>query len=107
MNGTSDAGTIPVQPSAAPARGTPPAVGSVSVVAASPTRNTWHNAWAFLVWVLGGFGLIPMLYRRLFRPADSRFKNEEIVVYSVHRSFFLWPLILIGFAGGAIISRWP
>lgn len=48
---------------------------------------------AFCGWLLTGFGLLGALRRR----RNARFKVEEIVVYSVHRSFFLWAIILTGF----------
>ena len=48
---------------------------------------------AFIWWLVTGFGLVGALSRR----RNARFKVEEIVVYSVHRSFFLWAMILTGF----------
>ena len=54
---------------------------------------------AFLIWVFSGFGLLPALLRR----HDARAKMQEITVYSVHRSFFLWALILTGFVSAAVV----
>lgn len=34
-------------------------------------------------------------------------KNDEIVTYSVHRSFFLWLIILTGFAGSVWVHHYP
>jgi hypothetical protein len=51
---------------------------------------------SFIVWVLTGFGLIGAFRRR----STGTTKMEEIVVYTVHRSFYLWSLILVGFVGG-------
>src|SRR4051812_7966513 len=48
----------------------------------------------FLGWVLSGFGLIPALLRR-----GGRERRQEITVYSAHRAFCLWALILVGFVG--------
>jgi hypothetical protein len=53
----------------------------------------------FIGWVLTGFGLIGALRRR--RSASSL--QEEIIVYSVHRSFYLWGLILTGFIGSICV----
>jgi hypothetical protein len=56
---------------------------------------------SFLAWLLTGFGLLGVLTRR----RNSRFKVEEIVVYSVHRSFFLWAMILTGFVASAALRH--
>src|SRR5207244_3576422 len=58
---------------------------------------------AFLLWVLSGFGLLPLLFRR----RAHRFKMEEVVIYSVHRAFFLWAAIIAGFAGSWAVRHWP
>lgn len=55
----------------------------------------------FLAWLFTGFGLIPMLMHGTSRKAD------EIVTYSVHRSFFLWAIILTGFVGAACVHEFP
>jgi hypothetical protein len=55
----------------------------------------------FALWVLSGFGLLGFLLRR-----KSKARMEEIVVYSVPRSFFLWGLVAIGFAGAAIVRHY-
>lgn len=59
---------------------------------------------AFLGWVLSGFGLLTYLFRR---KAGGRSRSGEVVVYSVHRSFYLWAIILAGFAGAALARRYP
>src|SRR5436190_18143844 len=56
---------------------------------------------AFLLWILGGFGLIAALRRR----RSARFKIEEISIYCLHRSFFLWALILTGFIGATAVRH--
>lgn len=56
---------------------------------------------AFCGWMLTGFGLFGVLARR----RHARFKTEEVVVYCVHRSFFLWALILSGFIGAAAVRH--
>ncbi len=55
----------------------------------------------FLGWLFTGFGLIPMLLHGKSRRAD------EIVTYSVHRSFFLWAIILTGFIGALCVHEFP
>jgi len=57
----------------------------------------------FLVWVVTGFGLVHALFRR----HDARTKMQEITVYSVHRSFFLWALILTGFVAAGVVRGHP
>lgn len=58
---------------------------------------------AFARWLLTGFGLLG--YLRGSR--QSRGRADHVVVYSVHRSFFLWPIILVGFVGSALVGRYP
>src|SRR5438046_1060274 len=50
---------------------------------------------SFIIWLITGFGLLGALTRR----RSARFKTEEISVYCLHRSFFLWALIVTGFVG--------
>ena len=57
----------------------------------------------FLLWILSGFGLLHIFARR----RGSRHRQPEVVVYAVHRAFYLWPLIVFGFAGAWIVGRWP
>ena len=59
---------------------------------------------AFLAWVLTGFGLLGHLRGR---SGAARHGGDEIVVYCVHRAFYLWGLILTGFVGAAVVSRHP
>lgn len=69
-----------------------------------PQHGAAHGikkAAGFLAWIFTGFGMLHLL-----RPG-RRFKLEEVVVYSVHRSFFLWALILVGFVGGAMVKHYP
>jgi hypothetical protein len=56
---------------------------------------------AFLWWLVTGFGLLGALSRR----RTARFKVEEIVVYSVHRSFYLWAMIVTGFCASAAVRH--
>ncbi|MGC4034074.1 MAG: hypothetical protein QM754_20525 [Tepidisphaeraceae bacterium] len=53
------------------------------------------------VWVVSGFGLVPLLL------AGRGKASETVVVYTVHPAFFLWPLILGGFAMAAVQHHWP
>src|SRR6478752_4223618 len=48
---------------------------------------------SFIAWVLTGFGLIGVLRRR----QTGAVRAEEIIVHTVHRSFYVWSLILVGF----------
>src|SRR5437588_198748 len=56
---------------------------------------------SFFVWIITGFGLLGALRRH----RSARFKVEEISVYCVHRSFFLWALILTGFVGAFAVHH--
>jgi hypothetical protein len=66
-----------------------------------------RRVFAFILWVLGGFGLAQHLLARLRSRRARIGAADEIVVYCVHRSFFLWALILIGFVGAACARHWP
>jgi len=57
----------------------------------------WRRAISFTAWVATGFGLF----------ASRRRKPDEIVLYAVHQSFFLWALLLAGFIGAACVKTWP
>ena len=52
----------------------------------------------FLWWLVTGFGLLAS--RR-----KSRMQAEEIVCYAVHRSFFLWLVILVGFIAAPCLNH--
>jgi len=56
---------------------------------------------AFVWWVITGFGLLGYLWGR-----KSKARMEEIVIYSVPRSFFLWGLVVAGFVGAAVVGRY-
>jgi len=73
----------------------------------------WADLWAalrrlgaFSVWVFTGFGLLGHLRGR-GRAGAARHGGDEVVVYCVHRAFYLWFLILIGFVGSAVVARHP
>ena len=55
----------------------------------------------FLLWVLSGFGLLGFLKQR----RSARFKVEEIVIYTVPESFFLWAMIVTGFVASAAVRH--
>src|SRR6188768_2483542 len=59
---------------------------------------------AFLGWILTGFGLIGFVFRRRQGGAS---RAEEIIVYTVHPSFYLWAIILVGFVAAACVKHWP
>jgi hypothetical protein len=61
------------------------------------------SIFSFLAWLFTGFGLLSLLSRR--RAGST--KAEEIVVYTVHQSFYLWAIILTGFIAAAAVRHWP
>src|SRR4051812_1573556 len=87
---------------------TTPAVTAAPTVTVIPGKSGGFLGWikrvfGFIAWVLTGFGLIGYFRRR----QSSVTKAEEIVVYTVHRSFYLWSLILVGFVGSFSVKHWP
>ena len=67
--------------------------------------GAWHSlkrVGAFTLWLLTGFGLLGHLVGR-----KRATRTEEIVVYSVPRSFFLWAIILTGFVAAACLRHYP
>ena len=56
----------------------------------------------FIAWILTGFGLIGAVRRR-----RERGRADEIILYTVHPSFYLWLIILIGFISAACVRHWP
>src|SRR5689334_10889308 len=83
----------------------PPTPGTTKPTAPAPTRGRAAPAGAFSWWVISGFGLLGYLTRNIFFRKRNKF--DEIVVYSVHRSFYLWALILVGFVGSWIGYHHP
>jgi hypothetical protein len=85
---------------------TPVAPAAVQPSAPAPRSeagggSTLKRIGPFLWWLITGFGLIPALLGAKSRKAD------EIVTYSVHRSFFLWGIILTGFIGALWVHEAP
>src|SRR4051794_254015 len=70
-----------------------------------PVRFALGKIFPFIGWVLSGFGLFPLLWRQFFGDKNARHNYEEVVVYSVHRSFFLWLIILAGFVCAPIANH--
>jgi hypothetical protein len=82
---------------------------------ATAARREWHapakgrdhsphglrRLGAFSLWVFSGFGLLGVFGRH-----KGHYKVQEVVVYSMHRGFFLWAIILTGFVGAAVVHRW-
>src|SRR5580765_7720056 len=97
-----------VPPSASPAGSTvvvePAAAPRARPIARStrPRESAARRFFGFLGWIFTGFGLIPALLNR----KDARYKSQEVTVYSAHRAFFLWALILTGFIGAAVVRHW-
>src|SRR5215217_7329804 len=70
-----------------------------------PSAGLWggiKRLFAFAWWLVTGFGLLGYLVSRK-RPG----KAEEIVIYCVPRSFFLWAIILAGFVTSAVVRLYP
>jgi hypothetical protein len=88
----------PIAAPPAPASTTPAA--TESDVQKPAARGAVRQFFGFLWWIITGFGLIGA--RRKLRA-----QAEEIVVYSVHRAFFLWSVILVGFIAAACVHRFP
>jgi hypothetical protein len=73
---------------------------------ASPVASVWHGIrkfCGFVLWLVTGFGLLTHLFAR----GDAKSRQDEIVVYSVPRSFFLWAIILTGFIAAAFVRHYP
>src|SRR5437660_129762 len=51
------------------------------------------------------FSAIGKLVDFIRRKRKLRFKVEEVAVYTMHRSFFLWALILTGFVAAACVRN--
>jgi len=56
---------------------------------------------SFIAWVFTGFGLIHAFRQR----QAGAMRTDEIVVYTVHRSFYLWALILTGFVASFCVRH--
>jgi len=73
---------------------------------ASTLASVWHwiaKFGGFVLWLLTGFGLLTHVLPR----KDAKTKLDEIVVYSVPRSFFLWAIILTGFVAAVFVRHYP
>lgn len=66
-----------------------------------PKESGFKRLIGFIAWLLTGFGLLGYLAR------GGRATSEQIVVYAVHQSFFLWAIVLSGFVGAACARHWP
>ncbi len=78
----------------------PPNTAPAAPVATHHHESFLRRIFGFLVWVGTGFGLFAHLVR-------GKSCSEEIRVYSVHQSFFLWALVLIGFIGAPFVRHFP
>jgi hypothetical protein len=68
--------------------------------------GAWQSVkrvFAFVGWLLSGFGLLGHLFGR----GNAKSRTEEIVVYCVPRSFFLWAIILTGFVAAVCLRHYP
>ena len=76
---------------------------ALRVKAHRPPGSAFKRFFAFLGWVFTGFGLIPAL----LRATTGQGAKQEITIYSAHRAFNLWALIMTGFVGSWVVARWP
>jgi hypothetical protein len=84
--------------------GTPELAPEVSVRPVPARPGGFRRFLSFLGWVFTGFGLIPALIRGGSKGAERR---HEVTVYSAHRAFNLWLLIVVGFIGAWVTRQWP
>ena len=68
---------------------------------------------AVLSFLYSCFGFFVRLFTGFFKlvgkrfTKNARFKLEEATLYSVHQSFYLWPLIFLGWFIAPIINHFP
>lgn len=74
------------------------AVPQPNVPATPAVRSRWVRC---AKWLGGGCGLLSAIHRHNAR----HFKLEEAIVYTVHRAFFLWALILTGFIAAPAVRH--
>jgi hypothetical protein len=67
----------------------------------APKESFIKRIIGFAGWIFSGFGLLTR-YR-----SNAHMKSEEVVLYAVHQSFFLWALVLVGFIGAFWVGHWP
>jgi hypothetical protein len=76
-----------------------------SAAPAVPARHAGGGGigriFSFIGWVFSGFGLVGAFRRR----QTGAVRTEEIICYTVHRSFYLWALILTGFVGSFFVNH--
>ena len=96
---TQSPSSVVVAPSAAPTA-TPPATTVVPGQGIGVGGGI-KRIFSFIAWVFTGFGLIHAFRRR----QTGAMRTEEVVVYTVHRSFYLWSLILVGFIGSFCVHH--
>jgi hypothetical protein len=96
---TTNAPSVVDVPAAAPVATAPP----TTVVPGHGGRSghSIKRIFSFIAWVFTGFGLIGAFRHR----QTGAMRSEEIVVYTVHRSFYLWGLILMGFIGSFCVHH--
>src|SRR4051812_37669672 len=80
---------------------TSPTAAEVAPEPAAPRGQVISRLLRIPLWILSGFGLIPFLRRS----RRARFKVEEVAIYTVHRSFFLWALIVTGFIAATAVRH--
>ena len=96
---TSSPSSVVIAP-AATTGSTAPAT-PVTTVVPDQSGGFVKRVFSFLGWVFSGFGLVGLFRHRRNGAAHS----EEIIVYAVHRSFYLWALILFGFVGSFCVNE--
>ena len=104
-NNVTSVATAPASPSPAVVPAAQPHVEHQRDAHAGGFVASIKRVFAFLAWIFTGFGLLKHLFGRGDKTARTR--AEEIVVYTVHPSFYLWAIILVGFVASACVKHWP
>jgi hypothetical protein len=92
----------PASPSPAPTSTPTPLVDAPpTTILPEAKGSSIKRIFSFLAWVLSGFGLIGAFRRK----QAGSMRVEEVVVHTVHRSFYLWAIILTGFLGGVWVNH--
>jgi|GEM_PF-1099332 len=74
------------------------AVNAAANVASGGFFGFLKSVLQFMWWVITGFGMFSTTRNRDGMPA-------RIVVYSVHRAFYMWLAVIVGFVGAAVIKQ--
>jgi hypothetical protein len=94
---------VPVEPATAAAVAPNSTAPAVTVVPGQKLGffGGIKRIFSFIAWVLSGFGLIGAIRRR----RSGAMRAEEVVVHTVHCSFYVWSLILFGFVASFFVRH--